>query len=245
MEEGKETWHIPPQACIEIMNSLLEFPCSKIFMEETYCDVKKETFPPQNLSFLIIRDKLHKEQYKSTTEWLSEIRILFWSLIDQNKKSMIMSHICHEFFMRFTKRLRIAIEKHKCKTGSGWILQVLKLKAKLDVLLQNSPECTQPHLPYPAPLEVTTKWLNQEQTSFIKKMLPKVNNPVDLLRLRRIIESDSLFDLVENEELKLDMKKMPQITACKVFDALREIFPEEKVDMPSIETGMTCRPPKI
>ena len=69
----EETWHIPPEACVAIMDSLLEFPCSKIFMEETYCDVKKETFPAQKLSFLIIRDKLRNGQYKSTTTWLSEI----------------------------------------------------------------------------------------------------------------------------------------------------------------------------
>lgn len=214
-------------------------------MEETYCDVKKEAFPPQKLSFLIIRDKLRNGQYKSTTTWLSEIRILFWALIDQNRKSVIMSHICHEFFMRFTKRLKKAVEREKMKTGAGWIYQVLRLKAKVDSLLQNSPACTQPHLPYPPPMDVTTKWLNQEQMTFVKNMLPKVNNPIDLLRLRRIIESDSPFDLIENDELKVDLKKMPQTTACKVFDALREIFPSEKVELPNMETGLTARPPKI
>ena len=243
--QGSQVWRIEPQYCVEVMESLMSFPCSHIFMEPMECRNRQEpNKPPRVLSFGIIRDRLTSGYYQSTKDWFAEIWE-FFRCFGEQAQSPVTKMICGEYFLRFKRRIQKAYEKSERPTGKGWLRQVLTVQQKLECLLHEAPPVVQPYLPLLTPVASTTGWVNKPQFEFVKKVLPKVKNPVDLFKLKTIVESGTYIDLVEDSILTITDRKLNQATACKLFDTLREMFPNEPVELPSPETGATAARPKL
>jgi hypothetical protein len=137
------------------------------------------------------------------------------------------------------KRLTVA-------TSDGWLKQAERLNLKLGRLFQNAPGSAQLFLPVIPLQPATTQRLNAAQFEFIVRMCPKVVNPLDVIRLTRIVENDPAAGVtVEDGEMKVELAQLAMPTACQVFDLLRALFPNEHVEMPTLRKGFTARIPVL
>lgn len=248
MEKGFLTaipWRINKEACLGVMDKLLSLPCAHIFNEPIMCHSLRTAKPPRRLSFHLIRQNLRNNEYIAMKDWILDMWDYF-KAFGEKAQSPAVKALCTEYFTRFKCYLHKANELCESKTSLGWLKDLLRLQLKLENLLRNAPPPAQPYMPYPPQVKSTTMWVNKPQVVFLKEMLPRVHNPLDLLKLTTILESGTIFDLVEEDgTLRVSDTRLNQRTACQVFDFLQNIFPEESPGGPKPEDGRTARPPRI
>lgn len=248
MEKGFLTaipWRINKEACLGVMDKLMSFPCARIFNEPVVCAYSRSTKPARRVSFHLIRQNLRNNEYISMKDWILDVWEYF-KAFGEKAPSPVYKALCTEYFSRFKRYLHKANEGCESGTSLGWLKDLLRLQLKLENLLRHAPPPAQPYMPYPPQPKSKTLWVNKPQVAFLKDMLPRVNNPIDLFRLTTILESGTIFDLVEEDgTLRVTDTRLNQRTASQVFDVLQEIFPEESPGEPTPEYGRTARPPRI
>jgi hypothetical protein len=234
-------WPVEHPICLDIMRELLGFPSSSVFQSPLLC---RTPVGLVCLSLPIIYDRLRAGIYTSADDWIGDVTSCLWTRMatptSNGHNARLVGYLAEDYMRRLRKRLM----RLKLTTFEGWLKQAERLNLKFSQLFQSAPNQTSfPVVPIP---RAVTQRLNPAQYEFIVKMCPRVTNPIDLIQLTRIIESDPAQGvLVQNGEMKVELAQLAMPTACRIFDFLRMIFPSEHVELPSLCTGFTARFPEL
>ncbi|EAY11552.1 hypothetical protein TVAG_006270 [Trichomonas vaginalis G3] len=134
--------------CIQIMEDLMEHPCSIVFSktitpeENPDQDSQQNNIPaikhPVDLS--MIKENLIEYKYKYLIQWESDMKCVWVNPLKANKKDFFTFALAKELKTQFRKLHK----RVKLRTLSKWTREASKLKDKIDALLDSPPEqCSQ------------------------------------------------------------------------------------------------------
>jgi hypothetical protein len=225
------------------MREFLSFPCSHVFQKPFECRMIPGVSYP--LSLIIIRDRLTSGVYTDPSDWVRDMNTLFRSMMSpmsEDPNGFLVAYLAEDYLRRLRKRTRRLF----VLTPEGWLRSTERLNLKLARLMQHAPRLAAQHFPVLQGPPPDTKRLNAAQYDFVMRMCPRISSPLDMLRLSRILETDpSAGVTMADSEIRVDLAQLAMPTACEIFDLLRHLFPDEAVELPTLEAGFTARIPVL
>ena len=207
-----ETYEI----ALKIIEKLLVRPTAYFFCTDIPCAFSTQDI--RNLSLSTIRNSLESKRYSSIQEFESEIHLYFNTLISQHRTQPIEFVIIRDFVLDFerarVKRLIPLI------SADGWLKYALSLNHRIENLMRFTiPQC-KPYFPYWVPDAEIPVSVSNEQLEWMIKVMPQIADPVTVLGVSQIIESDSPFIDLSQSQLTIDFKNLKKATINRLYGYL-------------------------
>ncbi|KAH0788699.1 Bromodomain containing protein [Histomonas meleagridis] len=227
---------IPPhikEKCIEIMNKLMERPCSSLFLTPVnperdgapdYYNVVKK---PVDLG--TIKKRLEDDEYQSVNAWAREMSLIWGNAEKFNGKDSILFYLALEIKKHFEKEYQNIADL----SLQSWIQTVSKLKDKLDDLLDEPPEpitkfATVSEKPDPNQLKPFT---DEEMDAFIKSTM-YLSSKQDMKKMLHIIRSYEPHFATPSPDMEIDVNTLSVSTLFAMRNYVNQRLKDLSITIP-------------